>query len=104
MQVASNDNKSTDQSSKMNEKHWSYHPEKVLNIYRNDKGELITLIMFKGLPKASSMPSEWANARCPELVIEFYESRIFWTVDGKTLTKHVEKVNTMANHTQTNPI
>lgn len=92
-----NDNKSSDDSSIMDGKRLPYHPEKVLNIYQNDKGELITLIKFKGRPKASFVPAEWANVHCPELVIAFYENRIYWTIDGETLTKHVNNQNTMAN-------
>lgn len=68
-------------------------PEKVLNIYQNDKGNLITLVKFRGRPDAKFVPADWANNRCPGLVIEFYESRIYWTIDGKNMTKHMSKEN-----------
>lgn len=68
----------------------AYIPEKVLNILQNERGDLITLVKFKARPEARFVPSEWANFRCPELVIEFYENRIYWTIDGKQLTKHMK--------------
>lgn len=68
----------------------SYIAEKVVNILQDDLGNLIVLTKFKGRPEPQFVPSAWANEKFPALVIQFYENRIYWAVDGM-LAKHEER-------------
>ncbi|XP_055313216.1 chromobox protein homolog 3-like [Sitodiplosis mosellana] len=55
-------------------------PEKVLNIFhvRNDEKDLVAFIRFKNTKQPEFVQASWAHENCPQLVIQFYESRIFW--------------------------
>lgn len=55
-------------------------PEKVLNIFhvRDNEKDLVAYIRFKNQKEAQFVQASWAHKHCPQLVIEFYESRIFW--------------------------
>lgn len=57
----------------------NYEPTKVLNIYhlQDDKKCLVALLQFKNRNNGF-VRAEWANKRCPDLMIKFYENRIFW--------------------------
>lgn len=54
--------------------------EKVLNIYhmRDDETNLVAMVQFKEIVGTGYVRALWANEHCPQLVIEFYEQRIFW--------------------------
>ena len=55
-------------------------PDKVLNIFhvRDNEKDLVAYIRFKNLKDAQFVDASWAHKNCPQLVIKFYESRIFW--------------------------
>lgn len=55
-------------------------PEKVLNIFhvKNDEKSLIAHIQFKNRSEPAYVSAPWANRHCPQMVIKFYESRIYW--------------------------
>lgn len=55
-------------------------PHKVLNIFhvRDNEKDLVAYIRFKGLKEPQFVHASWAHKNCPQLVIKFYESRIFW--------------------------
>lgn len=55
-------------------------PKKVLNIFHmlNNEKELVVLVQFNNNVSREFVSAEWANKHCPQLVIEFYESRIYW--------------------------
>lgn len=57
----------------------NYEPKKVLNIYhlKDDEKSLVALLQFKN-KKNGFVRAAWANKHCPELVINFYENRIYW--------------------------
>lgn len=56
--------------------------KKVLNIthVKGEEKNLVAEILFDGANAQvqSHVHADWANINCPQLVIEFYESRIFW--------------------------
>ncbi|CAF1536197.1 unnamed protein product [Didymodactylos carnosus] len=54
-----------------------YEPEKILGA-TDSTGELMLLVKWRGSDEADLVPSRVANAKCPELVIEFYEHHSFW--------------------------
>lgn len=55
-------------------------PEKVLNIFhvKNDEQSLVAHIRFRNRPEPAYVSAPWANKHCAQLVIKFYESRIYW--------------------------
>lgn len=55
-------------------------PKKVLNIFHMVRSEkdLVAQIKFEHLDEPKFVHASWANQHCPQLVIQFYESRIFW--------------------------
>lgn len=59
-------------------------PEKVISINRlSENGmELVALIKFKNCNEPKFVRASWANRHCAQLVIKFYESRIFWREKG----------------------
>lgn len=42
----------------------------------DENGELVFLVQWKGREKAALVPAEEANVKCPQLVIQFYASRL----------------------------
>jgi len=52
-------------------------PEKIIGATEVN-GELAFLVQWKGSNKAQLIPSKLARARCPQLVIDFYEQRLTW--------------------------
>lgn len=54
--------------------------EKVLNIYhvRNEEKNLVAKVQFKDTINPGYVRALWANEHYPQLVIEFYEKRIYW--------------------------
>lgn len=55
-------------------------PKKVLNIahIKDNEKSLVVQILFEGLSKPVFVYAPWANQHCPQLVIAYYEKRIFW--------------------------
>lgn len=55
-------------------------PEKVLNIFhtKGDEKSLIAQIQFRNRSEPAYVSSSWANKHCAQMVIKFYESRIYW--------------------------
>ncbi|XP_011695330.1 PREDICTED: chromobox protein homolog 1 [Wasmannia auropunctata] len=45
----------------------------------NDNGELMYLIQWKGTDSVDMVSAKEANAKCPQIVIRFYEDRITWS-------------------------
>lgn len=54
-----------------------YSPEKIIGAMDQD-GELLFLIQWKNRNKAQLVASKLARKHCPQLVIDFYESRLTW--------------------------
>ncbi|XP_011157209.1 chromobox protein homolog 5 isoform X4 [Solenopsis invicta] len=44
----------------------------------DDNGELMYLIQWKGTDAVDMVSAKEANAKCPQIVIRFYEDRITW--------------------------
>lgn len=57
-----------------------YQPEKIIGAMDQD-GELLFLIQWKNRNKAQLVSSKMARKHCPQLVIDFYESRLTWQGD-----------------------
>lgn len=55
-------------------------PKKVLNIthVKDDEKNLVVQIRFEGASEPAFVYAKWANEHCPQLVIAYYEKRIFW--------------------------
>lgn len=47
----------------------------------DSSGVLEFLIKWKGSDRATLVPAKIANVKCPQIVIEFYESRLSWNSD-----------------------
>ncbi|XP_028048263.1 chromobox protein homolog 1 isoform X2 [Monomorium pharaonis] len=45
----------------------------------DDNGELMYLIQWKGTDAVDMVSAKEANAKCPQIVIQFYEDRITWS-------------------------
>ncbi|XP_024867512.1 chromobox protein homolog 5-like [Temnothorax curvispinosus] len=45
----------------------------------DDNGELMYLIQWKGTEAVDMVSAKEANAKCPQIVIQFYEDRITWS-------------------------
>lgn len=60
-----------------------YQPEKIIGAMDQD-GELLFLIQWKNRNKAQLVSSKIARKHCPQLVIDFYESRLTWQGDEAT--------------------
>lgn len=50
--------------------------ERIIGVTRNEKGELMVLIKWKGSTEANFIPSKQARDICPKLLIQFYEDRL----------------------------
>lgn len=63
---------------------YGLEPEKVLSInhFNENEMELVALIKFKNCNEPKFVRASWANRNCAQLVIKFYESRIFWREKG----------------------
>lgn len=57
-----------------------YTPEKIIGAM-DQNGELLFLIQWKNRNKAQLVASKLARKNCPQLVIDFYESRLTWQGD-----------------------
>ncbi|KAH8258543.1 hypothetical protein KR038_005514 [Drosophila bunnanda] len=56
--------------------------EKILGASDNN-GRLTFLIQFKGVDQAEMVPSTVANVKIPQMVIHFYEERMWWYSDNE---------------------
>ncbi|VEN46849.1 unnamed protein product [Callosobruchus maculatus] len=52
-------------------------PEKIVGA-TDASGELMFLMMWKDCKEADLVPANQVNARCPEVVISYYEKKIQW--------------------------
>lgn len=55
-------------------------PQKIHNIFHIHGNEkiLVAVMQFSNRTDLAFVRTTWANVHCPQLVIQFYESRIFW--------------------------
>lgn len=73
--------------------HEEYSPnlkvEKVMDmrIVDDNQREKIALIKWEGKPEPEYVPAKWCCVHYPQLIIQFYESRLFFKSKNNTLEK-----------------
>lgn len=65
-------------------------PKKVMSILhkRDNEKELVALIKFHDQMEHAFVHASWANKYCPQMVIKFYESRIYWRDKEYVFIRH----------------
>uniref|UniRef100_A0A1B6HD82 Heterochromatin protein 1 n=1 Tax=Homalodisca liturata TaxID=320908 RepID=A0A1B6HD82_9HEMI len=66
-------------------------PERIIGA-TDSRGELMFLMKWKGTDEADLVSSTQANARCSEIVIQFYEERLTWHTSSLDEDENVKDV------------
>lgn len=52
--------------------------ERVLGVMKNDRNEILCLVKWKNHTGAELIRSSIVSKQCPQLVIDYYQSHVFW--------------------------
>lgn len=69
-------------------------PEKIVNIHQltDNEEDLYAIVKWKDTNCMEYVPIQWARINCPDLVIAFYETRLYFReMDGTEIKVNVER-------------